>query len=348
MKSFIPFHQLKDREAIVVDGAHSSGLILSHWKGQNIIQGIADDTSGAIVLNALKKKIAGLEIPLVTATHFDIDGFVGVWSLFEPELALKHEKVLKAVARIGDFRELDLSAPEDDEALKLVCWIDAEERRRFYRPFGSEHELSMCSDKFEWFIPHFAAVLKNPDAFRDVWEQAYLNIVLDYRKIRSEPSKISTLKNAGLTIIETPEPVSYYALFSATAGSDIVVSLYKNNRYEVEYKYTTWVDIISRPTLPRIPLEPLREILDKMESSGKRWCCDNVTETGPLLRLENKDLTKEEQFAHPTERKIYSSSILPGEFKHAVINYFTSFYEGIKPKKGWTWKEIKSLGITAG
>ena len=49
MKSFLPFHELNDREAIVVDGAHASGLVLSHWKGQNTQQGIADDTSGAVV-----------------------------------------------------------------------------------------------------------------------------------------------------------------------------------------------------------------------------------------------------------------------------------------------------------
>ncbi|HET6992650.1 MAG TPA: DUF6687 family protein, partial [Bacteroidia bacterium] len=122
MKSFIPFHELNDRNAIIVDGAHSSGLILSHWKGQNNLQEIADDTSAAIVLNAIRKNIPGLNPDLITATHFDIDGLVGVWSLFEPEIALQHEPVLKAVARIGDFRELDLSRPEDDDALKIVCW----------------------------------------------------------------------------------------------------------------------------------------------------------------------------------------------------------------------------------
>jgi hypothetical protein len=140
MKTFIPFHELNDREAIIVDGAHTSGLVLSHWKGQNKYVSIADDTSGAIVLNALKQpqEFPGLQLPFVTATHFDIDGLVGAWALFEPALALQHEAVLKAVARIGDFRELDLSREEDEAALKIVCWIDAEERTGFYRPFGEE------------------------------------------------------------------------------------------------------------------------------------------------------------------------------------------------------------------
>jgi hypothetical protein len=343
MKTFIPFHTLNDREAIIVDGAHSSGLILSHWKGQNKLEEIADDTSGAVVLNAIEKKIPGINNELITATHFDIDGLVGVWSLFEPELALQHEAILKAVARIGDFRELDLSRAEDDTALKIVCWIDAEERNRFYVPFGEEYEIKACQEKFEWFLPNFTAVVKDPDQFKNVWERDYLRIKKDYATIHGVNSKISQEKNIGLTIIHTPEPVSYYALFSATHGTDIVLSMYSQNRYELEYKYTTWVDIVSRPTLPRISMQPLCNQLNKMETSGKKWFCDSITDTGTLLRIENSGLSKAERFAHPTEREIFSSSIAPEIFEKTVVDFFESAYKNIRPKKFWSWQEVRSI-----
>jgi hypothetical protein len=343
MKSFIPFHELNDREAIIVDGAHSSGLILSHWKGQNKIEGIADDTSAGVVINAIIHNIPGLAHDLITATHFDIDGLVGVWSLFEPSIAVQYEKVLKAVARIGDFRELDLSREEDDTALKIVCWIDAEERNRFYPPFGDDHEMKACAEKFAWFLPRFADAVKDPDQYRNVWGRDYLRIKNDHEVIHGSASNISVYKDIGLARIQTPDPVSYYALFSATHGSDIVLSMYSNNRYELEYKYTTWVDIVSRPTLPRIYLQPLCDQLNALETSGKKWFCDNINDTGPVLRIENSELTKAERFAHPTEREIFSSSIAPEIFEKTVIDFFAKAYKNIQPKKNWSWQEVRSV-----
>jgi hypothetical protein len=345
MKYFIPFHKLNDQEAIIVDGAHSSGLILSHWKGQNNIEGIADDTSGAIVLNAIEKEIPGAFGNNITATHFDIDGLVGVWSLFAENRALPYKEVLKAVARIGDFRELDLSRKEDDEALKIVCWIDAEERNRFYVPFGDEHELKACQEKFEWFLINFGEALADIDKFRSVWEKDYLQIKKEYEIIHGNTSQVSVKKETGLTIIHTSEPVSYYALFSSTSGTDIVLSIYSENRYELEYKYTTWVDIVSRPTLPRISMQPLCDKLNVMETSGKKWFCDHITDTGPLLRIENTELSKAERFAHPTAREIFSSSVPPEIFEKEVVDFFSKAYASIHAKKNWTWKEVKSLQI---
>lgn len=343
MKSFIPFHELNDRNAIIVDGAHSSGLILSHWKGQNTIEGIAHDTSAGVVINAIIHNYPGLHHELITATHFDIDGLVGVWSLFEPGLALRHENVLKAVARIGDFRELDLSREEDDAALKIVCWIDAEERTRFYPPFGDDHEMKACAEKFEWFLPRFAEVVKNPDQFKSSWEKDYLRIKKDYETIHGNSSEISANKEIGLTIIKTPQPVSYYALFSVTHGTDIVLSMYSENRYELEYKYTTWVDIVSRPTLPRISLQPLCDQLNALEKSGKKWFCDSINDTGPLLRIENSELSKAERFAHPTEREIFSSSISADVFEKFVVDFFQKAYANIQPRKNWSWQEIRKI-----
>ncbi len=70
----------------------------------------------------------GIENPLVSATHFDIDGFVGVFALFYPELALSFKEELIAMARIGDFREFRPNNENDDYALKLCCWMNKVEK----------------------------------------------------------------------------------------------------------------------------------------------------------------------------------------------------------------------------
>ena len=120
-----------------------------------------------------------------------------------------------------------------------------------------------------------------------------------------------------------------------------MISVYPENRYELEFKYTTWVDISSRNTLPRIDLRPLAEVLNQEETSIFEWDVDRITDTGPILRLEGKDLSKADRFANPTERFIYSSSIEPDRFIELSVKYLRNHYKEISPKRFWTWKEIK-------
>jgi hypothetical protein len=47
------------------------------------------------------------------------------------------------------------------------------------------------------------------------------------------------------------------------------MALYAQNRYEVEIKYTSMIDLGSRPTLPRVDMTPLALYLDKLEKSKK-------------------------------------------------------------------------------
>ncbi|MBB6612484.1 hypothetical protein H7F15_15675 [Pontibacter sp. Tf4] len=347
-KKFIPFSELKDKKAIVVDSTHPNGLVLSHWRGAPTPADVRDDTSAAMVLNALRQNLPGLELPYVTANHFDIDGFVGVWSLLNPELALEHEELLRQMALIGDFRELDLNHPLAGEALKLVCWINSRERELFYKPFAAdemeEKETVQCVKKFEYFLPRFKQVLQDPDWERGIWEDEVGDVLLGYRTLYSPATRLTRHPEIGLIIIETPEPVHYYALFSRTAGFDMVLTCYDNNRYELEYKYTTWVDLASRPVLPRLPMAPLAARLNALETGERTWTSDALTETGPLLRLQGKDLNREESYANPTEREIYSSGIPVETLKETVVQYYRQAYQGIVPKYNWSWKEIKVLG----
>lgn len=347
MKIFIPFNKIGGREVIVVDGMHAKGLILSHWKGANTHSRIAADTSAGVVINAIKENFPRLDIPYVTATHFDIDGFIGVWSLFYPQLALQHEEVLKEVATIGDFREYDARSPYADHALKLVCWIDTVEREKFYPPFGAEHteqnEITMCENKFHFFLEAFEDVLLNTEKYREVWEKDYEEVKKGLEIVSAGNTFTQKLLHIGLAFMQTPNPLPYYALFAPTAKTDIVLSMYSNNRYELEYKYTTWVDIVSRPTLPRIHLQPLADQLNAIERSGFRWYCDKITDTGPILRLENSELSKAERFANPTGREIYSSSIPPSEMQQVTVSFFENAYRNVQPKTGWTWEETRYI-----
>lgn len=346
-KQFIPFTEAKRRPAIIVDSIYPHGLVLAHWRGAVNPPATADDTSAGIVLNALKLNIPGLDLPYVTANHFDIDGFVGVWSILHPQEALRHEATLRQMALIGDFRELDLTQPAAAQALKLVCWLNKVEKEKFYPPFGAndteENEVIAAVPKFNYFLPAFGNVLAHPEDYKVDWETEYEQVLADYQRMHSPATRVEFFPDIGLVRVQTPQPVHYYALFSYSWGFDIMLTQYAGNRYELEYKYTTWVDIHSRPTLPRVPLKPLAHLLQTQEQSGRRWSAASVTDTGPILRLDAEKLSKKMRYAHPTERPVFASSIRPEAMAESVINYFRAKYRVVAPKRNWTWAEIKAF-----
>jgi len=339
MKTFVPFHKIGKQQVTIVDGLHPHNLCLSHWKGANSIKEIAADTSGEIVLNALSKDYPGVHNPLVSATHFDIDGFVGVFALFYPETALQFKKELSAMARIGDFREFKPQNNTHDFALKLCCWMNKVEKDKFYRPFESKDEIENCVEKFEFFLPLFKEVIHNIENYKEDWKEEYEAVL---NGIRNEVSS-EVYDSIGLVKKECEKPKHYYALFSETQGFDMVLSIYPNNRYEVEYKYTTWIDLASRTCLPRIDLKPLATKLNEMEQSEYTWQVDSISDTGPILRLEASKLSKADRYANPSEREIYTSSISEKVFEKTIITHLKIELKGVEPKKNWTWNEMRKL-----
>ncbi len=349
-RRFVPFAALRQQPTIVVDSVGlGAALTLAHWRGAATPAALRDDTSAGSVLRALHRpETPGLEATAVTANHFDIDGFVGVWALLHPALALQHEALLRLVATLGDFREIDFAQPGAENALKLVCWLNAEEKARFYEPFGAparrRREDEASAEKFAWFLPRFADILNNPEAGRATWAPEYERVRQAVAIAQGPGTRRTDYPDAGLVVVRTPEPLPYYALFGPTAGFDVVLSLYDDQRYELECKYTTWIDLESRPTLPRLALAPLAARLNALEASGRAWAADGLTDTGPLLRLAGpRKLTKAQRYADPNHRPIYASSIAPETMEREVVAFFRAGYANVQPKKYWTWAEVKAV-----
>jgi hypothetical protein len=348
-RHFVPFQQLRRQPTIVVDSVgNGAALTLAHWRGAATPAALRDDTSAGSVLRALHApETPGLEATAVTANHFDVDGFVGVWALLNPALALQHEALLRLVATLGDFRETDWQHPLADHALQLVCWLNAEEKNRFYEPFGAparrRREDEASAEKFAWFLPRFGELLANPELSRAAWELEYKRVKQAAVVMQSAATTVRCYPEIGLTVVRTPEPLPYYALFSASRGTDMVLSIYDGQRYEFEYKYTTWIDLESRPTLPRLPLEALAAQLNHLETTPRRWTHDGITDTGPLLRLSSKGLTKPQRYADPDQRPIYASSISEEQVEQQVLAFFRARYAGIRPRHSWSWADIRAV-----
>jgi hypothetical protein len=339
---FVKYHATlqKDPNTIMVDGHNVAGTNLSHWKNAGTLPQHQADTSAE---SALKFLVENQEVPKnaqITATHFDIDGFTGVWSLLNPTVATNYYEVLKRLATIGDFREWSLNYDADEHALKLAAWLNQVEKK-FYVPFGKKDEIEACMAKFEYFLPLFEQVITHTEQYEKDWIQEYSQVKNDFERLQQK-GKVKHYPEIGLSVIYAPHPLHYYALFSATEGYDCVLSLYENNYYELEYKYLTWVDIVSRPVFPRVSLKPLVNFLNKNEQNGT-WVADNITDTGPQMHIRPEKMNKAQRFEHPCNRNFVASSWQPEKLEEIVVQFFQQNYAQITPKNHWTWAEMSSL-----
>lgn len=338
---FVPYHLANASKAIVVDGQLADAFPLSHWRGSNIHSHLADDTSAAIVLNAIQQQISQLDLPQVTANHYDIDGLVGVWSLLHQEEAVKLDELLRHIALIADFREYEPNNPFSDQALKIVLTLNRIEKEKFYPPFGQKQEAESCVLKFKFFIPLFSEILFNIHAFEDIWKNDFEEIIAGVNITKKVT--VNHVQNIRLTILELPKPLPYYSFTWSAQNSDMILTVYPENTYELAYRYTTWVDAAKRKVFPRMHLEPLIEQLNKEEASNHSWNGEDILDTGPILRLGNDTLTRSERFDDPNRRNIQPSSIRPERFTQHIVDYFTNCYQYLTPRRYTDWKEIKEL-----
>ncbi|MCX7743137.1 MAG: hypothetical protein N2167_01085 [Flavobacteriales bacterium] len=338
---FVPYHQADPSRCVVVDGQLAGAFPLSHWRGSNIHKPLEDDTSAAIVLNAILKNIPQIRFPQVTANHYDIDGLVGIWSLLNLQKALQHDILLRQIALVGDFREVEPENPLSMLALKIVLTLNHLEKKQFYPPFGEKQEAEACVQKFQTFIPLLSEVIEDVEQFQDAWEEDLKTIMHGLGIARK--AKVIHHASIRLTEIILDEPVPYYAYTWLAKDADIILSVYPNNRYELEYRYTTWVDAAKRKIFPRMHLQPLVEILNEQETSPYRWMAEDIMDSGPILRLGNVDLSRTERFDDPNKRIIFSSSIRPKDFTKLITDYFKTCYATLVPSRYTDWKQVKEI-----
>ena len=346
---FLPFHNIsQEAPCVVVDSMHpDAAATLSHWRGAPVPDQFRADTSTEIVIKALRAQDACMNLPFVSNNHFDIDGGLGVWAMINPELALIHAETLIQAALIGDFREYDPAHPSADRALKLVCWINEEEKSRFYEPFGEKNEAEASVPKYHYFLPLISAFLEDPDRFATSWQAEFDRVQADIQSLNERGSRI-LYPELRVLVVRHPEPLHYYALFQQSRAADLVLMQFSDQRYELEYKYTGWVDTADRRQFPRLPFDALADRLQQLEKEALTWWGNSVMDTGPSMRLGGEQLTKAERFAHPYEREIRSSSIDPDRMLEEVLAFYRRAYQKIGPASRWSWADMRKAAVSAG
>jgi hypothetical protein len=285
---FVPYQDLGDEPNIVVDGSGTAStvLTLSHWPGSRVAPALAADLSAEIVVRYLEQPDLHVDVDAVSNNHFDQDGLMGVWALVEPGQALAHRDLLIDVARAGDF-----------------TWSRTRDAARIAFTVGSLLDARQTSgDPYEEFLPRVPELLDDIGAFHAVWadEDAFLDdsdaliehgdVAIDERpELDLAIVTIPSLPKRPYHRFTQPREGSLHpmAVFNRTPMTRI--AYVRDRRYEVELRYESVVQFVSRPITPRPDLAVFADRLNKIEASDGTWYFEGVGGLTPSMQMRGAD-----------------------------------------------------------
>lgn len=280
---YVPYSDLDGIPHVVVDGAPRADtlLTLSHWPHSGTPAALRDDLSAQIAFHYLDRPEHHVPADAVSNNHFDQDGLASVYTLVDPEAArVRRERVID-VARAGDFGTF-----HERDAARAAFALAA---------LGADAD----GDPYEVLLPRLTEVLDHVEHFRDLWADEDAHLTASEAALRGGGVTIEELAAVDLAVVTVPEhwtpqpahrftevheqAVHPWAVHNAT---DCLRVLYvQGRRYELQYRYETWVQYASRRTLPRVDLGSLAGALSASEPDGARWTFDGVAALAPALHL---------------------------------------------------------------
>jgi hypothetical protein len=292
---YVPWDELKGRPNIIVDGYPADGTLitLSHWRGSGSPDELADDLSTQIAFRYLDRPDLKVDADLVSNNHFDEDGLAGIYAVLHPDEALARREQIIEVASAGDF---GVFADRDAARIAFSLMTMADEDRSnlgseiFSRPYPQQSALL-----YEEGLARFPEMLEHPDRFKGLWQLEDAWFERDDERARTGAITIEERPEIDLAIVRLPDDgdPAFESEFSLLGAHQSAihnrtrlnrVALIRGDRYAVRYRYETWVQYVSTPTMPRIDLSPLAEDLTAQETGDSRWEFDGNDALTPWLK----------------------------------------------------------------
>lgn len=278
---YVPLDELDGAPHVVVDGAPRPGTVctLSHWPGTPTPRALWADTSAEIVLQARRHPRAlPAGVDVATVDHFDADGAIALALLVDATLADRHGRTLAAAANAGDF---DVVVDRD---AGLVAFAVA--------ALGEGRPLTDAASAVLETLPDLVA---GPERFEELWGPQYRAFEAASGLVGSGTAAIEEHRSLDLAVVRVEGSAPALsragwagavlhpgAVHSATAC--LRVATLSGNRYELRFRYESWVRLVSRRPRPRVDLAGLADRLSSLEADGGAWVFDGAGAITPALR----------------------------------------------------------------
>jgi hypothetical protein len=277
---YVPATLLAGEPHVVVDGAPrpDTVLTLSHWPGTPTPQVLWADVSAEIVLRALARpRLLPRGVDIATIDHYDADGVISLALLTVDGLADRHGPLLVRAAHAGDFEVVS-----DPAAARIAFALDALRGDALAAP--AERALAV--------LPELCAA---PEALEELWGPEALSFEAGGRMLSDGAIALEERPELDLAVVrvDSAHPDAPAAGWDGavvhravpySATNCLRVATLCGRRYEVTYRYETWVRLASRCPRRRVDLAPLAAALTDLERDGAAWEFDGAGAITPGLR----------------------------------------------------------------
>lgn len=288
---FLPFRPDLDRRAtVMIDGYAPGFRMISHWPGHGTPEALRHDLStGSALLYAemseTQRRDAMGDFSVVTNNHYDTDGTLSLFSMLEPEIALRHRDLILRTARSGDFA---VWGGADALALELGIMCDLGPFLPFTTPPYDEERVGNLSKLYVRTFERLEALLTDPFALRSEWSQRFDQVVADVSRIEArEGVCVTRFPDDDLAVIESDRPITSFGLRLAAGDLFRVLLVHPGDggqRFRFCFRGESWWDVVSVRPKPRVPLAGLADRLNQLEAStSARWWASPPDWTVPEL-----------------------------------------------------------------
>ncbi len=264
-----------DIPAISCDGLVPGAFLdLTHWQGNNTPARFKADTSTEIALNFVASSAASTQWAgaVVVNNHFDTDGVLSIWTLLEPEQALRHRDLLVATAEAGDFDEW----PADERGL----WLDAS-----IRAMGS-----LAADDAEAYssvLPQLPELIASLEARRDLWGPEWDALQAAVAAQESGALRFECYGTIGLLIHAPSQPEApgpLLARWFLPGATRYLLSFARDGGlfdYRYERPHYAWADTVVRLPLPQPDASALAGLM------GDQWTAEGLPGMTGIVRTHH-------------------------------------------------------------
>jgi hypothetical protein len=294
---FAPYGDLRG-PSVVVDGAPTEGtvLCLSHWPGIGGPPEFAADLSAEMAFAYLGAFDRHGAATAVSNNHFDQDGLVGLFALVAPEEARARHALLVEVARAGDFA---VTGSRAAARISMVLSAYADPERSPLPDLPEEYD-ARTAVLYEELLVRLPDVCDRPERWRELWAAEDEILTASERAVASGSVVIEEVPDVDLAVVTVPdrspsggghrfggqwvEGLHPMAVHNATERGAVLTV--RGRRYELGYRYESWVQFRTRVVRPRVDLVPLAERLTAAEEANGatvHWAAERVSALTPML-----------------------------------------------------------------
>jgi len=319
---YIPYGDIGEQAHIIVDGAplDSTVLTLSHWPNNQTHESVRRDTSTATVFAYLDSPDLHQDVPLVSNHHFDEDGLLSMFGIVNPQEALAHRELLTDASFAGDFGVYDLQ-----DAVRLCFVIES-----FCDPATSPLpaatfegcERRRTAALYESMLGRVAELASDVSAWEPLWRDQFAHLEASHELFARGAVTIDEYPEVDLAVVHIPGDVPEQTVrrylepeqaaihpFAIHRQTDCKRLLrVTGRRYELQYRYESWVQLATGRPLLRAALDDLAAELNAREQAAGNWRCDSVDEVIPRLWLDG----------------VTNSSLQPDEFIETARAYLAA------------------------